>query len=77
MLTEFGEVLGLDLSAKGSREEDDKLRDGLLALLQEVRQRLRDKRDWQLADEIRERLLDLDIVLEDKRQSANRERDRG
>jgi cysteinyl-tRNA synthetase len=77
MLAEFGEILGLDLSAEGSREEDDKLMDGLLALLREVRQRLREKREWELADEIRGRLLDLGIVLEDKNQGANRDRDRG
>ena len=77
MLAEFGEILGLNLSAEGSREEDDKLMDGLLALLREVRQRLREKREWELADEIRGRLLDLGIVLEDKNQGANRERDRG
>jgi len=65
MLAEFGEVLGLNLSAKGSGGDDDPLRDELIGLLQEVRQRLREKREWEIADEIRGRLHDLGIVLED------------
>jgi cysteinyl-tRNA synthetase len=67
LLTEFGDVLGIDFSA-GKKEAagvEGELAVCLVELLIEMRQKLRDKRDWELADEIRDRMGDLNIVLED------------
>ncbi|HSD57592.1 MAG TPA: cysteine--tRNA ligase, partial [Methanotrichaceae archaeon] len=67
LLAEFGEVLGIDFSAgkKEAAGDEGELAVCLIELLIEMRQKLRDKRDWELADEIRDRLKDLNIVLED------------
>jgi cysteinyl-tRNA synthetase len=66
LLEEFGEVLGLDLSPRESGEERaDRQKGDLIDLLLRVRQRLREKREWELADEIREGLLDQNIIVED------------
>ncbi|MDM7911869.1 MAG: cysteine--tRNA ligase [Methanotrichaceae archaeon] len=69
LLAEFGEVLGIDFSArkKGAAEGESDLAVCLIELLIEIRQKLREKKDWELADEIRDRLRDLNIVLEDAR----------
>jgi cysteinyl-tRNA synthetase len=39
--------------------------DLLIELLADIRQKLRERKDWALADEIRDRMKKLDIVLED------------
>ncbi len=67
LLAEFGEVLGIDFSAgkKEAAGDEGELAVCLIELLIEMRQKLRDKRDWELADEIRDRMKDLNIVLED------------
>ena len=64
-LTEAGEILGFDFSRKASKTHED-ITDGLTEILVDVRQKLREKKDWELSDEIRSRLKDLNIVLEDK-----------
>jgi cysteinyl-tRNA synthetase len=67
LLTEFGVVLGIDFSA-GKKEAaggEGELAVCLIELLIEMRQKLRDKRDWELADEIRDRMKDLNITLVD------------
>jgi len=67
LLEEFGGILGISLSS-GSEiptgKEDDMPSD-LIELLMEIRQRLREKKDWELADQIRERMKELNVVLED------------
>ncbi len=66
-LEEVGEILGINFSGAekevGGAAED--LTGNLIELLIDVRQKLREKKDWQLADEIRARMNELDIVLED------------
>lgn len=62
-LMEFGAILGLDFS--GRICADDKTRD-LLEVIVEVREELREKKDWELADLIRSKLKELDFILEDK-----------
>jgi len=57
------EVLGFDLKGK---KGDLGLTEPLLEILTEVRQSLREKKDFQLADAIRERLRALGVILEDK-----------
>jgi cysteinyl-tRNA synthetase len=64
LIIEFGIVLGFDFSLKNENEQD--LQDDLIELLKDVRGKLRDKKEWKLSDEIRSRLKELDIVIEDK-----------
>ncbi|MCX6677587.1 MAG: cysteine--tRNA ligase [Methanothrix sp.] len=67
LLREFGEILGLRFNAAGKKPEEkaEVATDRLIELLIEMRQKLREKKEWQLADEIRARLNELDIVIED------------
>ena len=64
LIIEFGVILGFDFSVKQNNEEG--LEDDLVKLLKDVREKLREKKEWELSDEIRSRLKDMDIVLEDK-----------
>ncbi len=66
-LREFGETLGLGFHAAGKKpaEKADDVTGNLIELLTETRQKLREKKEWQLADEIRARLNELNIVIED------------
>ena len=38
----------------------------LIELLKDFRNKLREKKEWELSDEIRSRLKDMNIVIEDK-----------
>jgi cysteinyl-tRNA synthetase len=69
LLDEFGQILGISFSpAAGLRSENSGDKTGkLIELLIEMRQKLREKKDWALADEIRNRLSEQGIVLEDAR----------
>lgn len=62
-LIETGSILGVDFS--GKVYTDDKSED-LLDVIVEVRNKLREKKDWELSDLIRSKLKELDIILEDK-----------
>ncbi len=64
-LREFGEILGLGFFAAGRKPAEKATTDNLIELLIEMRQKLREKKEWQLADEIRARLSELNIVIED------------
>jgi cysteinyl-tRNA synthetase len=66
-LREFGETLGLGFHAAGKKpaEKAEDVTVNLIELLTETRQKLREKKEWQLADEIRARLNELNIVIED------------
>ncbi len=61
------EVLGFDLKAD---EKDLGLTEPLLQIITEIRQSLREKKDFKLADTIRDRLKSLGIILEDKREGT-------
>jgi len=63
LLVEFDRVLALGLEAAGLDVLDV---DEDVKRLIEERERARAERDWARADEIRDRLLEMDIVLEDK-----------
>jgi cysteinyl-tRNA synthetase len=63
MLGEFGDILGLNFCAPGP-EKQDSTKD-LIDLITDVRQRLRERRDFVLADDIRNRLSALGINAED------------
>jgi len=66
-LKEYGEILGIgfyETEKKAARKEESSA-DKLIGLLAEVRQKLREKKEWQLADEIRTRLGELNISIKD------------
>lgn len=65
IIIEFGYVLGLDFSLE--LENGENLEDELLDLLLYVREKLRENKNWELSDEIRDKLKDLNIALEDKK----------
>ena len=64
LIIEFGVIFGFDFSSKKKEESD--IEDDLIDILKDIRQKLRVKKEWELSDEIRSRLKELDIVLEDK-----------
>jgi cysteinyl-tRNA synthetase len=65
IILEFGYVLGLDFSLK--QKEEGELEDDLLDLLKYVRDKLRQQKNWELSDDIRSKLKDMNIILEDKK----------
>ena len=64
LIIEFGFILGFDFLIKHDKEYD--LEEDLIELLKDVRNKLREKKEWELSDEIRSRLKDMNIVIEDK-----------
>jgi cysteinyl-tRNA synthetase len=50
-------------------KEEDMTRD-LIKLMIEIRQKLREKKDWELADQIRNRMKELNVVLEDAKEGG-------
>ncbi|MBR3213475.1 MAG: cysteine--tRNA ligase [Methanosphaera sp.] len=57
-------ILGIDILVEDSVGSD--LSNDILSILTDVREKLRAKKDWDLADKIRDDLSQLDISLEDK-----------
>ncbi|WP_170294367.1 cysteine--tRNA ligase [Heliomicrobium gestii] len=66
---ELAGVLGVDL-AEGAAAADDGAVDGLMNLLIGIRAEARKKKDWAMADRIRDGLKELGIVIEDTPQGA-------
>ena len=67
LIRELGAPLGLFSKAK-TREGG--LEDGLMTLLIELRKQLREKKEFELADHIRNQLADLGITLKDTAQGT-------
>jgi cysteinyl-tRNA synthetase len=63
LLIEFGKILGFEFYVKSC--VDDKTED-LVEVMVDVREKLRERKDWELSDLIRSRLREIDIILEDK-----------
>lgn len=63
LLNEFGNILGLTFSAESTETYSP---DELVNILVDVREKLRENKNYKLADEIRSRLRDVGINLEDK-----------
>ena len=61
LLNEFGDILGLTFSVESVKSNSDEL----VNILIDVREELRKKKDYKLSDEIRSRLKDAGINLED------------
>lgn len=76
LLVEFGEILGISFSAgqEGAAGKEEDLSRELIELLIETRQKLRDKKDWASADEIRTRLNELNVVLGDSKDGVSKYR---
>lgn len=58
------EILGFSIITQEESTQDSS--DEILKILTDVRQELRTKKDWDLADKIRDELAQLDITIEDK-----------
>lgn len=63
LLNELGNILGLKFSVESSKGDSQ---DELINILVDVREKLRENKNYELADEIRSRLGDIGINLEDK-----------
>jgi len=63
LLSELGNILGLNFSVESTKNYSQ---DELVNILVDVREKLRENKNYELADEIRSRLRDVGINLEDK-----------
>lgn len=63
LLNELGNILGLNFSVKSTKNYS---KDKFVNILVDVREKLRENKSYELADEIRSRLRDVGINLEDK-----------
>lgn len=61
----LGEILGVTLDSSDTGQGDTNMLDGLLQLIMNQRQEARQRRDFKNSDEIRNRLAELGITLED------------
>ena len=68
-LTETCEMLGI-YSMDAQDGDNVEQRDQLIALLLEVRQEARSRKDWETSDKIRDRLKELNIEIQDTREGA-------
>ncbi len=62
-IMEWGSIFGFKLIGKEYYEDKTK---ELIDIITDIREELRDRKDWELSDLIRSKLKDLNIVLEDK-----------
>lgn len=69
VLTETCEVLGIG-SADVQEADTPEHRDDLIALLLEIREDARSRKDWDTSDKIRDRLKELNIEIQDTREGA-------
>jgi cysteinyl-tRNA synthetase len=65
LFAELGGILGLEFKEQAVGKVG--LTDDLVELIMEIRQKLRERKDWTLSDEIRDRLRDLKVIVEDKK----------
>ena len=66
VLRELSSLLGLFLQPVSSAADDDQWLDKLLQLFIQLRAECRDNKDFAMADQIRDRLTELGISLEDR-----------
>jgi len=70
LLVDMDRILGLDIHKAGKKEDDDQEIDPEIKELVEKRQQARKEKNWKLADEIRDRLKEMGIFLEDTPQGV-------
>jgi cysteinyl-tRNA synthetase len=70
LLVELDSVLGLDIGKAEMKEENNEQLDPEIEELVNKRQQARKEKDWKLADEIRDKLKEMGIVLEDTPQGV-------
>ena len=63
LFNEFGDILGLNFSVESNKSDST---EKLINILVDIREKLRKNKNYELADEIRSRLRDAGINLEDK-----------
>lgn len=68
-IRDLGKPLGLFQEVRGEKERIG-LEEEMIELLIEVRNKLREKEEWDLADEIRTKLKDMGIILQDKEKAT-------
>ena len=68
LLLELTGVLGLSLAASGGRESSA---DAFITLLVEIRKEIRTQKLWDLSDQIRDRLLELGVIIEDSKEGSS------
>ncbi|RKY77418.1 cysteine--tRNA ligase [candidate division KSB1 bacterium] len=69
MLLEYDQFLGI-LPGKDGLKKGEGDEDALVALLVQVREELRKKKEWGLADRIRDKLKELGYIIEDRREGS-------
>jgi cysteinyl-tRNA synthetase len=69
-LLQMGDVLGLELGATTTGTQSEAL-PGLMELVLALRAELRAKKEWALTDQIRDRLKELGIVVEDHKEGSS------
>lgn len=65
IMTLVENVLGITTPTDVKKPESDKLTDDLVKLVLTIRQQLREKGDWKTSDEIRSKLQELGLIIED------------
>jgi len=69
-IVELCDVLGIYSPDSGLTNQDATLVDELMKLIIEIRQGVRERKDWDTADKIRDKLKELNIVLKDTREET-------
>jgi len=65
IMTLVEDVLGITIPLDGRKPESDKLVGDLIKLVLTIRQQMREKGDWKTSDEIRSKLQELGLTVED------------
>ena len=65
LLNKLTDILGIDLTNKKNESKDELYLESLIDILMDIRSKLRNKKEFELADQIRSNLYDLGINLED------------
>lgn len=70
LLIELGNILGLFVEPIKKEEVETKLIEGLIRIIIDLRNKAREKKDYQTADKIRDELTNIGITLEDRPQGT-------
>jgi len=63
--TSLLDVLGIEWTTDKRREVQTELVENLISILIDVRNEMRKRKEWEIADDIRERLKKIGVILED------------